>query len=190
MKLKITPQRLAANRKNATLGAAATKKAADERYLANPRFCGHCNTMLPRNKRKNKFCNSSCAAKVNNVIAPKRSPVMHNCPQCNKETKTAEGKYCSPVCYDTHRRKYKTKEEAVEAKRKGTRAVSANYRAKLRRQTPADADLTAIKEFYNSCPKGYEVDHVIPISKGGLHVLENLQYLTAQENRRKSNKLL
>lgn len=33
-----------------------------------------------------------------------------------------------------------------------------------------------------------EVDHRKPLSKGGLHCVNNLQLLTAEENRRKSNK--
>lgn len=190
MKLELTPQRLAANRKNAIAGGQALREKADQKYLANPVYCQHCNHILPRVKRKNKFCNSSCAASFNNAAAPKRIAKMHDCPQCGKETKVADGKYCSNECYDFHRRKYKTPEELVEAKRKNGRAVSANYRARLRNQTPEDADLVAIKQFYINCPPGYEVDHIVPISKGGLHILENLQYLTAKENRQKSNKLL
>ncbi len=31
----------------------------------------------------------------------------------------------------------------------------------------------------------HEVDHIIPISKGGLHHQDNLQILTQQENRKK-----
>jgi 5-methylcytosine-specific restriction endonuclease McrA len=46
-----------------------------------------------------------------------------------------------------------------------------------------------IGRFYKNCPKGYEVDHIIPVSKGGKHILSNLQYLTANENRQKSAKL-
>ena len=64
------------------------------------------------------------------------------------------------------------------------------YQAKLKNQTPADIDKKAIQIFYLNCPEGYEVDHIIPISKGGLHSLDNLQYLTISENRKKSNKLL
>ena len=35
----------------------------------------------------------------------------------------------------------------------------------------------------------HEVDHIIPISKGGKHHENNLQILTAIENRKKYNKL-
>lgn len=42
-----------------------------------------------------------------------------------------------------------------------------------------------IKYFYVMCPEGYHVDHVIPLGCGGSHCIENLQYLSAQENLRK-----
>jgi 5-methylcytosine-specific restriction endonuclease McrA len=62
--------------------------------------------------------------------------------------------------------------------------------AKRKNQTPTDVDIKKLQEIYLKCPNGHEVDHVIPISKGGLHSPENLQYLTVSENRKKSNKLL
>jgi hypothetical protein len=72
---------------------------------------------------------------------------------------------------------------AREAKR---RAIKLNA-------TPRFADLKKIKEIYKNCPKGYHVDHIIPLTSKvvcGLHVHWNLQYLTANDNRRKSNKLI
>ena len=38
-------------------------------------------------------------------------------------------------------------------------------------------------------PTGYQVDHIHPLSKGGLDTPMNLQYLSASDNRRKNNKL-
>jgi len=74
------------------------------------------------------------------------------------------------------------------------RAKVAKYKAAKLQRIPLWVDrehLKAIREFYKACPEGYEVDHRIPLqgeTVSGLHVRENLQYLTAEENGRKANK--
>ena len=51
-------------------------------------------------------------------------------------------------------------------------------------------ELHAIREFYKNCPEDMTVDHIIPISKGGSHTIDNLQYLSFRDNCRKSNKIV
>jgi hypothetical protein len=77
--------------------------------------------------------------------------------------------------------------------------VMQRHAAKLK-ATPAWADIGAIKAIYEKARRMTEetgiqhhVDHIIPLrGRGvcGLHIHTNLQVLTAQENKRKSNKLL
>lgn len=71
--------------------------------------------------------------------------------------------------------------------RKGS---SQQHAAKREKRLVAWAELSKIKKFYEQCPHGYEVDHVIPLNGrlvSGLHVIKNLQYLPKKENRAKSN---
>ena len=73
------------------------------------------------------------------------------------------------------------------------RAVTAKYRASQLKATPKFANLKKIKEIYKNCPKGYHVDHIVPLNNKnvcGLHVEWNLQYLTPSDNCSKSNKLI
>ena len=75
--------------------------------------------------------------------------------------------------------------------RKVKYALNAKRRSSKLQRTPAWADLEAIKQFYLNCPKGYHVDHDVPlqgVNVSGLHVLNNLVYLTASDNVKKGNK--
>lgn len=72
------------------------------------------------------------------------------------------------------------------------RAHNAKRRAVKLQCTPKWSEVEAIKKFYENCPKGYQVDHIVPLNSDvvcGLHVIANLQYLTVADNARKGNKL-
>lgn len=69
--------------------------------------------------------------------------------------------------------------------------AKVRYKLQVQNATPKWANREKIRDIYLKCPKGYHVDHVIPLQGDnvcGLHVETNLQYLTAFENISKGNK--
>lgn len=89
------------------------------------------------------------------------------------------------------RRQYKKDNQAYfnahEAKRRGQKKA----------QTPemSETEKFMIDGLYliasvlsRSCGESFHIDHIQPISKGGLHTFENLQILSAEENLRKGAK--
>lgn len=85
--------------------------------------------------------------------------------------------------------KYRTKSKS--------NAKTYRYRMKKKNQMPSDADQEQILHFYKEAERLTEetgiihhVDHIIPVSKGGLHHQNNLQVLTKNENLKKGNKIL
>ncbi len=70
---------------------------------------------------------------------------------------------------------------------------SHKSRAKRLNRMPSWVDEVELREVINSCPPNMELDHDFPI-KGkfisGLHVANNINFLTATENRKKYNKFV
>jgi hypothetical protein len=85
-----------------------------------------------------------------------------------------------------HRKYSKTEKGKIANKEKRA------YRRALQKQaTPPWVNRKDLKAIYAACPKGYHVDHIIPLDNDdvcGLHVPANLQYLTAFENDSKGNR--
>ncbi len=87
--------------------------------------------------------------------------------------------------YNTH-----CKECFLENTRDYQREYQRTRKALKLDRVPSWADLDKIKQIYAECPEGYHVDHIVPLQGilvSGLHVENNLQYLTAEENIKKSN---
>lgn len=142
--------------------------------------CHKCNINIERkNKRKFYTC-KKCAIKIAEINRQgTRKEYLREYKQINKE-KLRQNVKKAHLKYD------KTKKGLLAKK-----VASAKYRATKRKATPKWAKLKEIKEFYKNCPKGYEVDHIYPLQADwvcGLHVLANLQYLSAKANKKKGNR--
>lgn len=119
------------------------------------------------------------------------------CPSCMKHRRNKHLKYYYKRGGKKHDAEYKQKNK------KRDRPL-ANARAATRRALKEEASVNLtpdekllIQEIYIKCKlisesTGIEhhVDHIIPISKGGLHHPSNLQILTAFENLSKGDKIL
>jgi hypothetical protein len=69
---------------------------------------------------------------------------------------------------------------------------------RIKQATPPWADRKALRAIENACPTGHVPDHIYPIRgitpEGyricGLHIPENLRYLTEDENKRRHNRMI
>lgn len=91
------------------------------------------------------------------------------------------------------------KDKVKEAFKKWYLANKKVHLARVRHRQLAKKQRTplfgqiGIDQFYINCPKGLEVDHIIPLqgkTVSGLHVVWNLQYLDIATNRKKANKFV
>jgi hypothetical protein len=99
--------------------------------------------------------------------------------------------------------KYWAKRDLITAKRRDRWANDpncpdrgGNRYAAVKNKTPSWVTRQEIREIYARCPKGFHVDHIVPLNGiidgrpvTGLHVPWNLQYLTPEENHKKKNKI-
>jgi 5-methylcytosine-specific restriction endonuclease McrA len=94
-------------------------------------------------------------------------------------------------------REHQKKYQKTEKGRVNQAVGSSKRRASVRKQTPelTQEEVKRILSLYEECSRisietgiPHEVDHIVPICKGGLHHPDNLQILTMEENRKKGGK--
>ena len=129
---------------------------------------------------------------IHGHIAPRFSSTRI-CTECNrinsrKRYNSEERKLrtdVSPNARENSKRWYNNNKKKALA---NTRYQQA---ARLKR-VPKWSEKELIAAFYENCPEGYHVDHILPLQGklvSGLHVFGNLQYLPAKENQSKGNKV-
>lgn len=112
------------------------------------------------------------------------------CDQC----KAANNQYKAPMNEKFRQTpEAKAKQQALNKAYKETehgrakrKAAHATRKAMKNATTPiALPERQLLERIYRCCPAGYQVDHIVPLSKGGRHHPDNLQYLPAAVNNSK-----
>lgn len=97
---------------------------AFKRYMKNIKKCKFCNKNIPYEKRRNIFCNHSCAASFNNKNVRRHGKNPGNCLVCNKKLNWHQEKFCSRKCFQVNRwnnyKKIVEKEKRFPAKKAGS----------------------------------------------------------------------
>jgi Zn finger protein HypA/HybF involved in hydrogenase expression len=69
-------------------------------YNINPNRCKNCNSVLPYERRNNKYCNHSCAASMTNLGTKRNKPKTIARCVCGNVLTHGRSKYCSMACQE------------------------------------------------------------------------------------------
>lgn len=145
------------------------RKRSKQRYLDNPETCKQYSKQWKNNNK-------------NRVAAKNAEWYRNNIEHCKEVSKLWAKN-------NIERQKKKAKEWATNNRDK-CNMKHAKRRAMKLNQTPQNADIEKIQFIYEvaSTMVDYHVDHIQPLSKGGLHHENNLQILKANLNMEKKDK--
>ena len=174
-------------------------KAAGEKYYNTGRPCKHGHTC---DRYTADGCCIDCRRTMQIARADKSAEHMRKKrAELIADPVTAEATRAAWAEWQRERRKqfpemFRARDRAAGKRKRAKYPKLKNAESKARRlkqaqRTPQWADLRAIRDFYENCPDGMEVDHIVPLrgkTVSGFHVLNNLQYLPKMENRLKGSK--
>lgn len=163
-------------------------KSNNKYYLLS--ICKECENYNSREYQKShleKYRDYNKRSYLNKVGILSRQSPLNSDPEITKEKKRISVANWQKTNPD------RIKQIRLRQKQNGNdKAKSARRRSRKKQACPPWVDHEKLKLIYQSCPAGYHVDHIIPLTSDlvcGLHVPENLQYLLAIENIKKGNKI-
>jgi len=172
------------------------------------KLCKHCGVVKPRLEFYKKSTTIStyckpCTLERNRITAPKYFGKYREYQKQWRNKKFSEDSDFKSKVIDSKKLYYDTNKSKINATRRQrwkdnpyNPARLQHRRKDVKGRTPPWVNKAELLEVYANCPKGYHVDHIIPL-KGlvdsrpvsGLHVPWNLQYLTPEQNLKKHNRI-
>jgi len=140
-----------------------TAKKKEERvkkYNKNPNKCKLCKSILPYDKRNNKFCGHSCAAAFNNKGVRrhgKSNKRLDNCLNCTKKLSGNQKKFCSKTCDAIYRNKQTDNKIILAGSIDGFKQATA--RKSILRQRGLKCEICGIAT-WNNQPVPVVLDHI------------------------------
>lgn len=172
---------------------AAKLKEQRQRSVA----CEHCAKEFKTGSKKQRFCSSECrliVAKQNYKYQPKTEPKVLTCGWCGEDVVvppnfTSNRKYHPDCKIQAKRARYRIKTVKRQNRTVKPSRLSADQVLALYGPNCAICDEPIDDSLPRTSKLGLTVDHVIPLSKGGLDTIENMRPAHWVCNVRKGNKL-
>ncbi len=176
--------------------ALATPALKLQREIKNTKQCSECSQIFQATHENGKYCSEPCSTANTLRQLAARKQKEQTCKVCRvkffKTYKQGWAGFCSKPCQQARarelKRAYRMKGKAM---RRGARRVGIVLREAIWRRDQGLCGLCGIPVKRNAevtDPRAMEIDHIIPISKGGAHVIENLQIACRSCNAWKSDK--
>ena len=160
--------------------------------IRHERTCTGCGTTLQVSIHKlhadTAFCSRACKDTYRNATlraerASRKAQVERNCPHCGTSippSMRAHAVYCSAECNSA----------AHQATRKARMKITVDGEVRrIPRAYIIERDNATCHICRKRCaPNDIQIDHVIPLSRGGTHTLENLRVSCARCNASKGNR--
>jgi 5-methylcytosine-specific restriction endonuclease McrA len=172
------------------------------------KLCKNCGLIKPRAEYYKKsdtistFC-KPCTLERNRLLAPKYFGKYREYQNQWRNKKYSEDLEFKTKHQTSKKLSYDKNQSKINASRRQRwkddpyNPAKLHHRRKdVKGRTPSWVNKAELLEVYAKCPKGFHVDHIIPL-KGlidlrpvsGLHVPWNLQYLTPEQNLKKHNRI-
>lgn len=150
------------------------RKAEEQR--SQPKVCAHCGKTFYGRKRK--YCEFACTRAANTARQRRNVTYRGNCEECGGryETIVPHQRFCSRSCQKRANDRARTQARRALVRGVGVERIDATEVFKRDGWRCQLCGCRTLKSKRGSShPRAPELDHILPLSRGGSHTWENVQ---------------